>query len=32
MQGGGIFLYAVAHVALIVLIWRARRDEVSSAI
>jgi hypothetical protein len=32
MQGGGVFLYAVAHVALIALIWRARRGEVSSAI
>ncbi len=31
MQGGGMFLYAVAHVALIIFIWRAR-GEVSSAI
>jgi hypothetical protein len=32
MHGGGMFLYAVAHVALIVLIWRARRGEMSSAV
>ena len=32
MQGGGVFLYAAAHLALIALIWRARRGEVSSAI
>lgn len=32
MQGGGMFLYAVAHIALIVLIWRARRGEMSSSV
>jgi hypothetical protein len=32
MHSGGMILYALAHVALIVLIWRARRGEMSSAV
>lgn len=31
-EGGGFLLYAIAHVGLIALIWRARRGESSSAI
>ncbi len=31
VEGGGLLLYAIAHAGLIVLIWRARRDELSSA-
>jgi high-affinity K+ transport system ATPase subunit B len=31
VEGGGLLLYAVAHAGLIVLIWRARRGELSSA-
>ena len=32
MQGGGVFLYAAVHAALIALIWRARRGEVPSVV
>ena len=31
VQGGGGFLYAIAHIALIALVWRARRGESSSS-
>jgi len=30
IEGGSLLLYAGAHIALIVLIWRARRGELSS--
>ncbi|HEY7609924.1 MAG TPA: hypothetical protein VIF14_11885 [Alphaproteobacteria bacterium] len=30
-EGSGFLLYAIAHIGLIVLVWRARRDEMSSA-
>jgi hypothetical protein len=32
VEGGGLLLYAIAHIALIALVWRARRDESSSAV
>ena len=31
-EAGGFFLYAIANAALIALIWRARRGELSSAV
>lgn len=31
LQSGGMLLYAAAHLALIVFVWRARRGEMSSA-
>jgi hypothetical protein len=32
VEAGGFLLYAIAHVVLIALIWRARRGELSSAV
>lgn len=32
VEGGSLLLYAIAHVGMIVLIWRARRGELSSAV
>jgi hypothetical protein len=32
VETGALFLYAIAHIGLIALIWRARRDELSSAL
>ena len=31
-EGGGFLLYAIAHIGLIALVWRARRGELSSAV
>jgi hypothetical protein len=30
VEGGALLLYAIAHIGLIVLIWRARRGELSA--
>ena len=30
-EGGSFVLYAIAHIGMIALVWRARRDELSSA-